>query len=86
MIPLLATVGWSDSKHGKHLVWIPLFLVWLVLLPLGAVLFPLMFVVGLGVRVNALRLYGVGWQILSSLRKMVIEVEDAEATFVLSVR
>jgi hypothetical protein len=85
MIPFAATIGVDRGKRGSLRLWIPLFLVWLLLLPLVLVLFPLAFVVGLWARINAFRLYGVVWRILSSLRNTLVEVTNDGVAFRLRV-
>lgn len=55
-------------------IWVPLFLVWLVLLPLLLILFPVVALACVLVHLNAVRLYGTGWRMVSSLRKTLVEV------------
>jgi hypothetical protein len=57
---------------------VPLFLVWLVLLPVVLVLFPVVALGCLFVHLNAVRLYGTAWGIVSSLRKTLVEVDTPE--------
>jgi hypothetical protein len=81
MIPSSLTVH-TRFGHGRRLrMWIPLFLVWLLLLPIVLILFPVVCLVCLFVRVNAVRLYLIAWQILRSLRDTLIEVENDEMAF-----
>lgn len=76
MIPFAAIVYWRGTCTRDHRLWVPLFLVWILLLPLLAVLFPLVFVIGLCIRIHAGKLYLAAWQILTSLRKTLIEIEN----------
>ncbi|MNK72779.1 hypothetical protein D3C87_922630 [compost metagenome] len=83
MIPFTASIRirwWSHSPAGKHShrfrLWIPLFLLWILLLPLLLVSLPVVALVCLSVRVNALRLYAAAWEILSSLRHTLVEVNS----------
>jgi hypothetical protein len=85
MIPFTASVRirwWSPSRAGhphRLRLWIPLFLVWILLLPLLLALFPVVALVCLCVRVNALRLYAAAWGVLSSLRHTFVEVHSPGA-------
>lgn len=82
MIPWGASVRvqWRNRSGRRRgfWIWVPLFLVWLMLLPLVLVLFPVVALVGLFVHMNALRLYGTAWGIVSSLRKTLVEVDTPE--------
>jgi hypothetical protein len=81
MIPTSLTVH-TRFGHGRSFrVWIPLFLVWVLLLPLVLVLFPVVLLVCIFVRVNAVRLYLTAWQILKSMKDMLVEVENDEMAF-----
>lgn len=86
MIPFTASIHirwWSHSPAGRQShrlrLWIPLFLVWILLLPLLLVSLPVIALVCLVVRVNALRLYTVVWGILSALRHTLVEVNSPVA-------
>jgi hypothetical protein len=57
---------------------LPLFLVWLVLLPLMVVLFPVVALACVFVHLNAVRLYGAGWRLVTSLRRTLVEVDTPE--------
>jgi hypothetical protein len=81
MIPFMAMIFIRQTQGRCFKVWIPLFLIWLLLLPVVLVLFPLVLVVGLCVGVNAFKVYGTMWAILSSLRATLIEVENDEVLF-----
>jgi len=85
MIPLAAIVRLRHGGQRGFRLWIPLFLVWLVLLPLVLVMFPVLLVVGLWARVNAFRIYRTAWQILGSMRDMLVEVNSGEVEFRLRV-
>jgi hypothetical protein len=85
MIPVTASVRvrwWSHSPAGRqqrriHL-WIPLFLVWILLMPLLLVLLPIVALVCQLVRVEAHCFYAAAWDILSSLRHTLVEVNSPE--------
>ncbi len=66
------------GRQHRFWIWVPLFLVWLVLLPLVLILFPVVAVVCMFVHLNAVRLYGTAWGIVSSLRKTLVEVDTPE--------
>lgn len=82
MIPWGASVRvqWRDrvGRRRGFWIWVPLFLVWLILLPLLLVLFPVVALACVFVRLNAARLYGTAWGIVSSLRKTVVDVDAPE--------
>jgi hypothetical protein len=52
-----------------------------IALPIVLVLFPVVFVVCLFVQINAFRLYLTAWQILSSMKDTLVEVESGEMAF-----
>lgn len=84
MIPLTATlhVRWDSAHSGKSRrlrLWIPMVLVWLFLAPLLLLALPLLAVVGLYFRVNALRAYGVFWEIACATRHTLVEVHSPRA-------
>jgi hypothetical protein len=80
MIPWSAFIyveWWNHARRQRCFsLWIPLFLAWLLLLPLVLVLFPVVALVGLLVRINAVRLYAAAWGILTGLRKTRVEVRS----------
>lgn len=76
MIPFAAIVRWRGNRNRNHCLWLPLFLVWILLLPLLLVAFPLVFLVGLFVRVRVTKLYVAAWQFLTSLSNTLVEVEN----------
>lgn len=82
MIPWGASVRvqWKDRVGWRRgfWIWVPLFVVWLILLPLLLILFPVAALACLFVRLNAVRLYGTAWGIVSSLRKTLVEVDTPE--------
>jgi uncharacterized membrane protein len=82
MIPWGASVGvqWRNGAGARRgfWIWVPLFLVWLVLLPLLLVLFPVVALGCLFVHLDAVRLYGTVWGIVSSLRKTLVEVDTPQ--------
>ena len=87
MIPWGASirVQWWDCGRGgrsrgphRFLIWLPLFLVWLVLAPVVLVLFPLVAVVSLFFGISGVELYATAWQMLSSLRRTLVEVESPD--------
>ncbi len=89
MIPWGASVRvqWRNDggRRRGFRIWVPLFLVWLVLLPLVLILFPVVALVGVLVHLNAVRLYGTAWGIVSSLRKTLVEVDTPEVRVWVSV-
>ena len=85
MIPFSLIVGMRFRRGRRFHLWFPLFLVWLLLLPLVLVLFPVVFLVGLFVQVSAVRLYVTVWQILRSMRDTLVEVDNDELAFRLSI-
>lgn len=82
MIPWGASVRvqWWDrvGRRRGFWIWVPLFLVWLALLPVLLILFPVVALGCLFVRLDAVRLYGAAWRIVSSLRKTVVDVDAPE--------
>jgi uncharacterized membrane protein len=82
MIPWGASVRvqWKNGAQRRRglWIWIPLFLVWLALLPLMVVLFPVMALAGVFVHLSAVRLYRATWQIMSSMRRTLVEVDSPE--------
>ena len=81
MIPFAMTLRLRNGRGRTWRLWIPLFLVWLLLLPIVLLLFPVVLVVGLCVGVNAFRLCGWTVQVLCSLRKLVVDVENEDVSF-----
>jgi hypothetical protein len=78
-------VQWRDRREigvvsGNHRLWIwfPLFLVWLVLAPVVIVLFPVVALASVFLGISGVELYATAWQLLSSLRRTLIEVESPE--------
>jgi hypothetical protein len=89
MIPWSAFiyVEWWTRSHRNHRfsLWIPLFVAWLLLLPLVLILFPVVALVCLFVRVNALRLYGAAWSVLAALRQTRVEVRSPAARVLVNI-
>jgi hypothetical protein len=73
------------SRNRNFRLWIPLFLAWLILLPLVLILFPLVLIACLLMQISALRLYATVWQILSSLRHTLVEVQSEQTTLHLRI-
>lgn len=80
-------VQWRNraGRRRGFWLWVPLFLVWLLLLPLLLILFPVVALVGLFVHLNAVRLYGSAWGIVTSLRRTLVEVDTPEVQVRVSV-
>ncbi len=72
--------GRGDRQEGRHRfrIWVPLFLVWLVLAPMVLVLFPFVALASVFLGINGLELYATAWQMLSSLRRTLVEVESPD--------
>lgn len=85
MIPLLAKVGVSNQSGFGFRIWIPLFLVWLLLLPIAVLLLPVILVVWLVGQLNPFRALAVGWEILSSLRRTHVEVENHNTSVLIHI-
>jgi hypothetical protein len=79
MIPSVAVVSLRGRESRTLRVWVPLLLLWLLLVPLGLVLSPLIFIGCLACRLNPLRAFSVGWQILLALHDTEIEIEQRSA-------
>jgi hypothetical protein len=79
MIPLVAVVSLRGRESRTMRLWVPLILLWLLLVPLAVLLAPLIFVVCLACRVNPLRAFSVGWQILRALNDTEFEIERPSA-------
>jgi hypothetical protein len=80
MIPLFAVIRWHTGRRQFGL-WLPLFLAWLLLLPLLLVLLPF-FVIGyLLARMNPWHLMKTGWQLVTGLTGMNIELQHGEKMF-----
>ena len=87
MIPWGASIRvlwWDRGKIGgvqgnhRFWIWVPLFLVWLMLAPVVVVLFPLVALVSVFLGISGVELYATAWQMLSSLRRTLVEVESPE--------
>jgi hypothetical protein len=77
MIPMVAAVRVGRDDRGLRL-WIPLVLVWLLLLPVVLLIAPLALLACAIGEVNPLRALRSGWDVLSSLKGLDLEIDAFE--------
>lgn len=85
MIPLFAVIGFRTSHQRKFRLWLPLFLVWLLLLPVVLLLFPFFLVGCLILDLNAFMAIAAGWNLMTGLRGMHVEVNDPKNYILLRI-
>ena len=85
MIPLFAVIGWRTQRGRKLRLWLPLFLLWLLLLPLVLVLLPFAIIGCLLLSISPWRFIATGWNLLTGLRGMQLELDHIDHYLTLHV-
>jgi hypothetical protein len=86
MMPQLVTVGFRRRQAGWVRFWVPL-------LPVALVLLPVLLLVAVATaiacqiyRINPVRAFAVGWQVLCALGGTRIEIEQGRTALLLHFR